>query len=622
MTYLLHIFLLIPFLGFLISLAIPQNKEKLISQVASITVGMHFCFTIIYLIYWVFSGFNLLDIKDLIIFKTEHYEYYIDFCFDKITAVYLFVGSFLVFLVTFYSKVYLHREPGYKRFFNNILFFYLGYNITIFSGNLETLFVGWEILGISSFLLIAFYRDRYLPVKNALKVFSIYRIGDIGIILAMWICHHIWHENIKFLDFENFTLVESQILSQPNMSLFFSIMVLVAALAKSAQFPFSAWLPRAMEGPTPSSAIFYGSLTVHIGVFVLLKTMPFWQHQIIIKVLIGVIGLLTCVTGTTISHVQSSVKSQIAYSSIAQIGIIFIEVAFGFTNLALFHFAGNAFLRTYQLLVSPSVVSYLIREQIYNPNLRSKKFIDYLPKKWKYTIYMYSLKEYNMDLIFDAIFNNPIKKAENRLKFISMKAIYINLIPIYIFFVIYYYFHLNQNYISTRFLPVAFSAIALVLTLKSLTERKRVENSWILIIMNHFWILLAMFYNTDLSTKEALWYIGGVVIAAIGGFVCLRIMKKVEKNINLDRFRGHSYEHPTLAIAFFIFCLGLAGFPITTTFIGEDILFNHIKESQITLATFISISFILNGLAIIRLFALVFLGPHSKTYHQLAYKSS
>ena len=181
----------------------------MISWVAYFTVGIHFASFIVFIVYWLSQGHPTLNLKDIVLFHTDGYEFFIDFYFDKITAVYMFVGSFLTFLVTIYSRVYLHRENGYKRFFNTILFFYVGYNIVIFSGNLETLFMGWEILGISSFLLIAFYRDRYLPVKNAVKVFSIYRIGDVGIILAMWMSHHLWHENITFLKLSNYELVSS-----------------------------------------------------------------------------------------------------------------------------------------------------------------------------------------------------------------------------------------------------------------------------------------------------------------------------------------------------------------------------------------------------------------------------
>src|SRR6185295_9302897 len=96
------------------------------------------------------------------------------------------------------------------------------------------------------------------------------------------------------------------------------------------------------------------------------RTYPFWEYQLSVRIFIGLLGLATAVVSTLIARVQSSVKSQIAYASISQIGLIFIEVAAGLETLAMFHFAGNAFLRTYQLLVSPSVVTYLIREQFYN----------------------------------------------------------------------------------------------------------------------------------------------------------------------------------------------------------------------------------------------------------------
>jgi len=94
--------------------------------------------------------------------------------------------------------VYLHKEPGYKRFFTTFLVFFISVQIIVLAGNFETLFIGWEILGVSSFLLIAYYRHRYLPVRNGLKVFSIYRIADVGILITMWLSHHLWHENITF----------------------------------------------------------------------------------------------------------------------------------------------------------------------------------------------------------------------------------------------------------------------------------------------------------------------------------------------------------------------------------------------------------------------------------------
>ena len=211
MKELIEYFVLLPFIGFVVSIIIPRKNENAISKTAIYTVGLHFLSFVSLVMYWIFNEYPTYDIKSAVLYQSTGYEFFIDFCFDKITVVYMLVGSFLTFLVTIYCSYYLHRESGYKRFFNTILFFYLGYCLTVFSGNLETLFVGWELLGISSFLLIAFYRDRYLPVKNAFKVFSIYRLGDVGLILAMWMAHHLFHENITFFQLQNDDLVSQHL---------------------------------------------------------------------------------------------------------------------------------------------------------------------------------------------------------------------------------------------------------------------------------------------------------------------------------------------------------------------------------------------------------------------------
>ncbi|GAB3903491.1 hypothetical protein GCM10028803_32050 [Larkinella knui] len=622
MTSILHYFILLPLAGFLISLLIPEKKESLISWTAFSVVGLHMVCAFIFLVYWLLHGHSILNQKDFVVFQTNGYEFFIDFYFDKITASYLFVGSFLTFLVTVYSRYYLHREEGYKRFFNAILFFYLGYIITIFSGNLETLFIGWEVLGISSFLLIAFYRDRYLPVKNAVKVFSIYRIGDIGLIIAMWLSHHLWHENITFLRLSNYEFVHEHIQSHSFIGAFLSLMILISASAKSAQLPFSSWLPRAMEGPTPSSAIFYGSLSVHLGVFILLRTYLFWEHQTSIRILIAVLGLTTAIITTGIARVQSSVKSQIAYASIAQIGLIFIEVAAGFGNLALFHFAGNAFLRTYQLLVSPSVVSYLIREQFYNFTPHEHTVEDSFPAKLKNTLYILCIKEWNLDSIMYRFLWNPLKWAGKKMDFLTVQRVVIFFIPTYL---IGLYCLYNEDTVPARVLatlPILFSLIGLVMVLKSFAERKRAVMSWILIIMNHFWIALAVSFNEHFKSTQTFIYLSGIVVSGFVGYVCLRRIKSLENSIDLDRFHGHSYEYPKITFIFLLACLGLSGFPITPTFVGEDLIFTHIHEDQFMLAFFTALSFIIDGLAVIRIFARVFLGPHVKTYHEIAYRSS
>jgi NADH-quinone oxidoreductase subunit L len=622
MTDFLKLFILIPVAGFIISLFIPSKKENIISWQAFTTIGIHLFGATVFIAYWIFHGHHALNLKDLEVFRTEDYDFFLDFYFDKITAVYLFVGSLLTFMVTLYSRYYLHREAGYKRYFNTVLFFYIGYNVIIFSGNMETMFIGWEILGISSFLLIAFYRDRYLPVKNAVKVFSVYRVADVGLILAMWMSHHLWHENITFLKLSNYQMVHAELQTHTLVGVFISVMLLLSAAAKSAQLPFSSWLPRAMEGPTPSTAIFYGALSVHIGVFLLLRTYPLWEHQFSVRILIAVLGLATSIMASGIARVQSSVKSQIAYASIAQIGFIFIEIACGFKNLALWHFAGNAFLRTYQLLVSPSVVTYLIREQFYNFIPRVHTFESSLPKKIQYSFYVLSLKEFNLDSMMYRYLWNPLKWAGKKLEFVTITRVIVFFGIVYLIGLYCVYHRELISPAAQEYLPEIFSFIGLAMVLKSFVERKNVMLCWILVTMSHFWIVLAVSFNETFDFDEVHLYLTGVVASAIIGYMCLLRLKRLEGNIDLDRFHGYSFNHAALAMAFLLSCLGLTGFPITPLFIGEDLIFTHIHEDQPILAAFVGLSLIIDGIAIIRIYARVFLGPHVKSVYSVAYRSS
>jgi len=622
MNIALNIFIIIPIIGFFIGIIIPKNNEKLNSGIAVFTTGTNLFIYLGFLMLWIYKGIPTLNIKEIVIFKSSEYEFYIDFYFDKISAVYLFVGYFLTFLITIYCRAYFHREDGYKRFFNTVLFFYMGYNIIILAGNMETMFIGWEILGISSFLLIAFYRNRLLPVKNAVKVFSVYRLGDLGLILAMWLTHHLFNENITFLKLHNYDIVHEHLQNHTVVGVFISLMILITAAAKSAQLPFSSWLPRAMEGPTPSSAIFYGSLSVHIGVFLLLRMQPFWEHQISVRIIIGILGLLTSIITSGIARVQSSIKSQIAYSSASQIGLIFIEIAAGFDNLALIHFAGNAFLRTYQLLVSPSVVTYLIREQLYTYKPYFEKTQNRILKKIETTFYILCLNEFYLDRIMYSILWAPAKFIGRKLNFIKANRLVFIFFPAYILGLVALYFQNNLTPNVHFYLPVVFAFIALMLLIKSFTEKKYVRMSFLLIIMSQFWIALAIAFNENFSYLQTFLYLSGIMISGIVGIVTLNKLKKTEGALNFFNYSGHAYKHPKLAFIFLLVCLGITGFPITPTFVGEDLIFAHIHEDQWFLALLVSSCFLIDGFSIIRIYAKVFLGPNIKSPRDMALRSS
>ena len=620
---LLPVFVAIPLIGYVISLFLPHSKEALLSKFSFSIAGVQLISILAFIAYWIFIGMPSLTISDFVIVQTHEYKFFIDFWFDKITAVFILLGAFLTFLVTLYSRFYLHREKGYKRFFNTVLLFFLGYNITVFAGNLETLFLGWEILGISSFLLIAFYRERYLPVKNAVKVFAIYRIGDIGLILAMWASHHFWHENIDFMKFTNSQLVDIQLNSHYLIGTFISLMIVIAATIKSAQMPFSSWLPRAMEGPTPSSAIFYGSLSVHIGAFLLLRTQAFWEHQLSIKILICLIGFVTSIIANAIARVQSSVKSQIAYSSISQIGIIFIEIALGLDTIALIHIAGNAFLRTYQLLVSPSVVSYLIREQFNNFVPRPLTYEDYIPKWMENTFFILSLKEWNLDTFIYKIYWKPLKWVGRRLNFITFKSLFYYYIPFALVSIFLDYHKETFPESVEHYFPYLYGLLSILFVLKSFAEKNNAIFAWTLLIMNHFWIAIALSFNENFDFGEVYLYLSGIVLSGGVGFWALFTLNKIKrKTIGIHDYQGYAYSNSKIATTFFIACLGLSGFPITPTFIGEDLIFSHIHSHQVVLAVMVSISFIVDGLAIIRIYSKIFLGPYVNAPQEMALKSS
>lgn len=185
-----------------------------------------------------------------------------------------------------------------------------------------------------------------------------------------------------------------------------------------------------------------------------------------------------------------------------------------------------------------------------------------------------------------------------------------------------FYFNKINAYQFEKFLPEVFAFIGLVAVFKSFSERKNPIIAWLLIIMNHFWVVLAILFNDKLDIKEVSLYLSGVIFAGLLGYLALLKLNKMEKRVLLNQYLGHVYEHPKFAFFFLIAALGVTGFPITTTFIGEDILFSHINSNQIVLAFFIASGFVVSGLAGVRIYTRLFLGPHVKTYHETPYRSS
>lgn len=622
MNQYLPYFLLLPLLGLVLVALLPGKHERLIFGIAISTISLHIAGICAFTIAWLLGAEDSVYFEGPVLYATHDSHFSINFYFDRITAVYGIVASILTFLVMIFSRYYMHREKGFKRYFNNVQFFFFGLNVVLFAGNFETLFIGWEILGVTSFFLIAYYRDRYLPVKNALKVVSLYRVADAALLLGIWLCHHAFERNISFLELQDLDFVCAHFDEQPIYAVLISSIFLLAAVVKSAQLPFSSWLPRAMEGPTTSSAIFYGSLSVHIGVFLLLRTHPIWETSTIFQALVFSIGLLTSIVATLTARVQSSVKTQIAYSSIAQIGLMFVEVALGWHTLALVHFAANAFLRSYQLLVSPSVLSYLIHDQFFN-FIQPKHHLS--PNFWgklRMSVYQLSIKEWNLDAFMFRFLWSPLKNMGHLMRFISVRTALFLFVPVFFigFFIVY-----NREMVSPEllgYLPSAMAVIGILLALKGFSARGKAQVSWTFVIMNQLFSALSIGLNEEFEHAQILLFLSGIVIAGIVGFWCIWKLEKAGEAVTLDRFHGHSFYYPRLSFIFMLAALSLSGFPITPTFIGEDLLLGKIDEHQFFLLSCTALSLIMDGLVVFRVYARLFLGPNEQGYHEVAYRSS
>ena len=237
-------------------------------------------------------------------------------------------------------------------------------------------------------------------------------------------------------------------------------------------------------------------------------------------------------------------------------------------------------------------------------------------------MYILCLKEWNLDSFMYRYLWNPLKWMGKQLDFLTLNRVIAYGIPAYLvgLFIVYHEELIPDN--MERYLAFFFSFIALVMVLKAFTERRFARMSWLLIIMTHFWIALAVAFNEHFKFDQVHIYLSGIAVSGIIGFLCLRSLRQHEGSIDLDQFHGHSYKHPKFALVFFLCCLGVSGFPITPTFVGEDLIFTHIHEDQPVLAFMIALCFIIDGLAIIRMYARVFLGPHIKSVYEMAYRSS
>jgi NAD(P)H-quinone oxidoreductase subunit 5 len=343
-------------------------------------------------------------------FEVHTYRFPLLLQIDRLSLPLITLSVTLVGVIGAFSQRYMHREGGYLRFFFLLNLFGFGVLLLFLAGSFDLMIAGWELVGLTSVLLIGFFQQRSNPVRSALRVFLIYRVCDIGLLTGVAMLHHYvgaatvdrvfthpWPDGASLLTGGQATVV--------------GLLFLLAAMGKSAQVPFSGWLPQAMEGPTPSSAIFYGALSVHAGAYLLLRAQPLIESSLIVSVTVVIVGLLTAIHGTMVGRATVDAKTSIAYASLAQLGLIFAEIGAGLEWMALLHLSGHIVVRTLQFLRAPSMLHDHHRRYSAaggEPTATGAYFEQMIPLKLRIWLYRLALERGYHDVILERAVVGPL----------------------------------------------------------------------------------------------------------------------------------------------------------------------------------------------------------------------
>ena len=273
---------------------------------------------------------------------------------DSSSALLMLVITGIGFLIHLYSCGYLEHEPGTARFYGSLNLFVFFMLLLVMSNNLALTFAGWEGVGLSSYLLIGFYQERPAAGNAANKAFLTNRVADAAYLMAMFT-----------ILAQAGTLRYREFLPQlaPEWAATAAVLLLLAAMGKSAQYPFAIWLPDAMEGPTPVSALIHAATMVTAGVFLIVRCAPLFNAAPQVLAVVAVVGAVTALLAATIALVQNDIKRVLAYSTVSQLGLMFIALGVGAYDAALFHLFTHAFFKALLFLCAGTVIHSLDGEQ-------------------------------------------------------------------------------------------------------------------------------------------------------------------------------------------------------------------------------------------------------------------
>tara|TARA_Y100001968_G_scaffold11469_1_gene9572 strand:- start:3028 stop:5040 length:2013 start_codon:yes stop_codon:yes gene_type:complete len=275
---------------------------------------------------------------------------------DPLAAVMLSLVTTIAFLVMIYSHGYMAHDKGYVRFFTYLALFSSSMLGLIVSPNLLEIYVFWELVGMCSYLLVGFWYNRDGAAHAAQKAFVVNRVGDFGLLLG--ILGLFWATGS--FDFQGIALGLSEALDSGAVpmwgALTICLLVFMGPMAKSAQFPLHVWLPDAMEGPTPISALIHAATMVAAGVFLVARLEPLYSQFPLVELVIAVVGTITCFLGASIALTQMDLKKGLAYSTVSQLGYMMLAMGCGAPVAGMFHLVTHAFFKAMLFLGSGSVI--------------------------------------------------------------------------------------------------------------------------------------------------------------------------------------------------------------------------------------------------------------------------
>ncbi|WP_332060888.1 NADH-quinone oxidoreductase subunit L [Bartonella sp. CB74] len=290
---------------------------------------------------------------------------------DTLTAVMLVVVNSVSALVHIYSIGYMHHDPSRSRFFSYLSLFTFMMLMLVTANNLIQMFFGWEGVGLASYLLIGFWFQRASANKAAMKAFVVNRVGDFGFLLGIFSIFVLF-QSINFSSIfekaadnsfvQNMTFLSWQLDGQAAITVT-CLLLFIGAMGKSAQFFLHTWLPDAMEGPTPVSALIHAATMVTAGVFMVARMSPIFELSSIALTVIVIIGATTAFFAATVGLVQNDIKRVIAYSTCSQLGYMFVALGVGAYGAAVFHLFTHAFFKALLFLGAGSVIHAVSDEQ-------------------------------------------------------------------------------------------------------------------------------------------------------------------------------------------------------------------------------------------------------------------